>query len=512
MVSPTARSLAWGALVLSIVALGWLLRLYDLTDLPHDFHTTRQLRNAIVARGLYYQWLPDQDMGGIDPLVREQAIAYGNSTGQYEPPILESLVALTYLALGQETLWVARVYTGLFWLVSALAVWGVAGRMAGAGGALAALAYTLLLPFGVQASRSFQPDPGMVMWIMLAVYCLVRWGETQQSQPGHAGRAWTWAALGGLAGGVAILTKVVAGYILAGFALALVLQRPGLRRAWRHPQVWLIAVFMLAPTFLYYMGRSGRASEYFASWTLSLSHLLLEPSFYGRWLNLVQELMGFGALLLALVGVVLAPAPWRGYLIGLWAGYGVYGLTLPYQMTTHNYYHEQLVPIVALSLAAPAGLLFERIRAQGWKWALPCGAGLLALAIFLVYTSLSELKKDDYRSDAAYWQTIGSLVPADGKILALTQDYGYPLMYYGWRKVHLWPTTGEQNLAELRGSSKEFDSYFEKRIAGYDYFLITSFNQLDQQPVLKETLYARFQIAAEGPGYLVFYLSQPVEP
>ena len=31
-----------------------------------------------------------------------------------------------------------------------------------------ALAYYFVLPFSVQASRSFQPDPGMVMWIALA--------------------------------------------------------------------------------------------------------------------------------------------------------------------------------------------------------------------------------------------------------------------------------------------------------------------------------------------------------
>ena len=41
-------------LVIGILLLGLGLRLYDLTDQPIDFHSTRQLRNAVVARAIYY--------------------------------------------------------------------------------------------------------------------------------------------------------------------------------------------------------------------------------------------------------------------------------------------------------------------------------------------------------------------------------------------------------------------------------------------------------------------------
>ena len=58
-------------------AVGIGLRLYDLTDPPIDFHPTRQLRGALIARGMYYEMLPNPD-----PQLREDAIAFGNSTGQ----------------------------------------------------------------------------------------------------------------------------------------------------------------------------------------------------------------------------------------------------------------------------------------------------------------------------------------------------------------------------------------------------------------------------------------------
>ena len=490
-----------GLVLFAIFALGLAVRLYDLTDPPLDFHPTRQLRSAIIARGMYYQMLPDADED-----TRRQAIAFGSSTGQYEPSILEYLVARTYLLLGQETLWVSRVFTSLFWIISGAALFSLAWRGASPGAALAGLAYYLILPFAGQASRPFQPDPVMVMWIVLTVFALYRWSE----QKGEGGAGWKWAILAGIFGGIGVLTKVVAAYIVGGAAVAMVLYSQGVRRFWRSLQVWAMAVLMIAPTAIYYASRPGRASEYLESWTISLLHLLLEPSHYVRWFSFVQSLMGLGALLLSLLGVLIAAPRLRALLVGLWVGYVIYGLSLPYQMYTHNYYHLQLVPIVALGLVPIAQALLARIAGQPRLYRLLFAGIILAGIAFPAWVSVAELKREDYRSEPAYWQQIASYLPTDGKIIALTQDYGYRLMYYGWRKVALWPIRGERALSSLRGSNKEFEGFFAKRTEGKDYFLITSFNQLDDQPDLKQTLQERYPLIAEGSGYLIYDLAHPL--
>jgi hypothetical protein len=491
----TPRLLFW-TLVAGLFLLGLAVRMVDLTDQPLDFHPTRQLRSAIIARGMYYQMLP-----GADQQLRDLTFSHWESTGQYEPSILERIVALTYLAMGGENVWVARIYNSLFWLIGAAAVFALARRMtSNAGGALA-LGYYLLLPFGVQASRSFQPDPGMVMWIALTTYTLYRWSEKQE---------WKWALWAGVLGGMAVVTKVVAAYIIAGAAIAMVLYALGVKKALKSRQVWSMVALMIAPTAIFYLGRGARASEYFSSWTLSLSHLLLEPATYARWLSLVESLMGWAVLLLALVGVLIARPRNRTLLLGLWVGYAVYGLFLPYQMYTHNYYHLQLIPIIALSLAVIGQDIAARFSEQGRLWQ---GLVMVVMVGALGYTSWLSIFpqiRDDYRHEPAYWAEIGSFLPDDGKILALTQDYGYRIMYYGWRKVVMWPTRGEKRLAELRGKEKEFDDYFQKRIEDKKYFLITAFNQFDDQPVLKETLHERYPIYAQGPGYLIFDLQHPL--
>ena len=536
--------------VLLLLLLGLALRLYDLTDQPIDFHPTRQLRGAIVARGMYYEMQPD-----ADPDMRQKAINYWASTGEYEPPFLERIVALTYLLVGGEYIWIARIYNALFWIIGGAALFALARRGTGrAVSALVTLAYYLVLPFSVQASRSFQPDPGMVMWLVLFALAIYRWSEEWRSGGIRqlSASSWRWSILAGIFAGLSVLTKAIAAYTIAVTAVSIVLytviheyhqsakNTPAARISpilqipltiLRSPQIWVMALFMVVPSGLFYLTQGARASQYFSTWTLALSHLLLESWLYLRWLNLVQDLMGWLPLLLGLLGIVLAKPRFRALLVGLWLGYIFYGLFLPYQMYTHNYYHLQVIPILALSLAPTAQKLldllaqlyqsyFERINLQTKT---PAGQAkivfaapqviltLLAAAALVYYSwlALVPLRARDYRDEPVLWQTAASYLPTDGKIIALTQDYGYRLMYYGWRKVTLWPNRGEQKLSELRGSEKEFETYFVKQTQNISYFLITSFRQFDDQPDLKAYLEAHYPILAQGAGYLIYDLTSP---
>ena len=49
----------WWAIIILAVVLGITVRFYDLTDAPLDFHPTRQLHSALIARGMYYENLKD---------------------------------------------------------------------------------------------------------------------------------------------------------------------------------------------------------------------------------------------------------------------------------------------------------------------------------------------------------------------------------------------------------------------------------------------------------------------
>lgn len=518
-------------LVLGLLALGLGLRLYDITDEPLDFHPTRQLRGAIVARGMYYEMLP-----GADETMRSLALAFWESVGQYEPSILERLVALTYLLIGKEVIWIGQLYNSLFWIIGGLALFALARRLAtntkyairntfsAPISVLIALAYYLALPFGVQASRTIQPDPGMVMWIVLTAYTLYRWSEQE---------TWKWAILAGILGGVATYTKALAAYPVAGIAVALVIytglraqtgQARGavavkLKKILLNPQAWVMALLMIVPTAFFYLGKGERISDYLGGWTFE--QLLIDPWFYIRWLNAVRQLLGWTPLFLLPLSLWAANARPRALLLGWWGGYLLYGLFLPYQMYTHNYYHLQLVPLAALSVVPITRVVLSRLLVDlsrlGKTWRTITSGVLILLAVAILFClswqALIPQRVRDSRSEPAYWQEIASQLPADGKIIALTQDYGYRIMYYGWRKVTLWPNRGELKLSVLRGSEKEFEAYFFKRTEEKSYFLITAFRQFDDQPALKQYLYDHYAILVERENnYIIFDLRQPLSP
>ena len=498
---PLLRPSTGRALLILLLALGGLLRLLDLTDPPLDFHPTRQLRNSIIARGIYYDLLPN-----ADPATRALADSIARVPARYEPPIAETLAAVTYLAAGGENVAIPRLYGTIFWLLAGLCLYDLARRITDSPIAgLLSLAYFLILPFAVQASRSFQPDPLMTASAFIGIYFLYRWSESQITNPKLpiTNSSWRYALLASIFISFAVFVKIFIGFIAGGAAVAIVLfTLKG--KFWRSPQVWTMAAIMIVPAFLFYfVGDRGNSTEYITNWSLDMLKLITSTDFYSRWLSFLGSLFGLTILFLSLAGTLLAAPRGRALLIGLWAGYLLYGLSVPFQMYTHSYYHLQLTPIIALGLAPLAETVAARTSREKRIWQ----AALVALTVAVVgyhsWVARSVLIAEDFRAEPAYWQTVGEAIPANAKVIALTQDYGYRLMYYGWRRVDLWPLAS--GLAEIRGNTINAGKTFAEFAADKDYFLVTSFNQLDKQPDLKKILDG-YPIAAQGDGFVLYDL------
>ena len=101
-------------LLVALLGGGLAARLYDLSDLPLDFHPTRQLLSELKARGMYYKDHPE-----LPEWQRRMAIQQWQTKAEVEPEVFERLVAWTYRFTGVEV-WVARAYASLFWLLAAV--------------------------------------------------------------------------------------------------------------------------------------------------------------------------------------------------------------------------------------------------------------------------------------------------------------------------------------------------------------------------------------------------------
>ena len=490
----SARPIRVAALII-LFSVALAIRLYDLTDLPLDIHPTRQLLSAIKARALYFQTQPD----GISTEHLEMGIRQAKLKAQVEPVIYERLVAFTYRFIGEEV-WIARIYSSLFWLIGGLFLFLLVRDLLSLDAAVFSTAYYLFFPYAIIASRSFQPDPLMVTFIIMFWWAFARWMQSH---------TWTNAILAGLLGGFAIFIKFSAVFFVIGAALGLSLCRYTLRDLLRNSQVWLIAVLGVLPGMLYLIYglfiEGGLGNNFSGRFIPSL---LISPQNYIQWMTKVDITTGGIFVMLALLGFFLTTDKrLRSFMIGLWAAYLVYSMFFDYHVATHDYYHLPLLPIVAVSLSPLGGWLFARLSestTQGWQRTAAYAILMLGL-VMVVWNVRNQMKAVDYRSDAAMWAEIGT--KADSlRIVALTQDYGSRLQYWGWQIANTWPSLGEMSHSELRGGTIDsFDQMFKDFTAKRDLFLVTDFDEFKAQAQLRERL-SSYPVFAQGDGYIMYRL------
>jgi hypothetical protein len=484
------------ALILMLLA-GFAIRMVDLTNPPLDFAPTRQLFSALKARGIYYHYVTD-----VPPETRHLAISLGD-VGNIEPPVLETIVAQTYRLTG-EHLWVARIYSSLFWVLGGLALFLLICEFASTGAAIIGTLVYLFVPYGIIASRVFMPDPLMVALIIFSIWALFRWQNTS---------TWKWVILFGIFSGLAIFVKNVAAFMVVGAFAGVILGVRGLKQSIRDPQVWVMGLLLIFPTAVYtiYSTVTGSLEGQFS--LRFFPQMWLDPAFYFSWQNLMSNATGFGVWVAGIVGVFLADSRReRPLLLGLWIGYIAFGFTFPYHFTTHDYYHLVVIPIAALSLAPLVKVVFERFFARN-----PGFFPRLILVVLVLFGvavqswyARSRLATYDYYNEPTFWAEIGDKLGHNAEVIGLSQDYGYRLAYWGWQGSTSWYTSADIAVRYLAGQNIDFAQKFAEDVAGKQYFLVTMFGEFDGQPVIKDLLTSNYPVYAETDEYIIFDLRHPL--
>jgi hypothetical protein len=496
----TSRLARTVALVL-IFAAALAIRLYDLTDLPLDFHPTRQLVSIIKTRGLYYYNTPPADRSSWE---LKTARRFGKLKADVEPVVFEQLVAFTYRFTGEQ-LWVARLYSSLFWLIGGIFLFLLAREFVSFDGAFLSTVYYLIFPYAILGSRSFQPDPLMIMLVLAFWWLFARWVRLPW---------WSHAILAGLVGGFALFVKFSAAFFVIGGALGLVLARFTLRDLLRNVQVWVIALLGALPASIYLVYgifvRGDLASQFKGRF---IPALLVSPYNYLQWETKASMAAGGIFITLGLLAFFLVKDRLlRTFLYGLWGAYVLYGLIFNYHIATHDYYHLPLIPILALALAPLGEWFFARLtEATPGRWARGALALILTFGLFSVLWDVrNQMKAVDYRPEAAMWAEIGQHFRPDARVIGLMQDYGSRLEYWGWRRFSTWPYVGDAGYANIRAGVFTFDDLFNYYSSKMSYFLVTDFEEFDKQVQLKERLFNSYPVYLEGDGYLIFDLKHPL--
>ena len=163
-----------------------------------------------------------------------------------------------------------------------------------------------------------------------------------------------------------------------------------------------------------------------------------------------------------------------------------------------------------LSGAAAVGAFTEKLSlsdAQRWK-RLPVYGIFAYCVLAAMWDARTQMASVDYRPQEIMWSEIGERLAHGPNVVALTQDYGAPLAYWGWQNAIIWPSAADSNYRGARGGSIEFEELFTKLTRGNTRFLVTDFDELERQPQLMERL-GTYAVFARGEGFVIYDLEHP---
>lgn len=449
-----------GAVLAALMLIGLSVRMPDINQPIVRFHPTRHYRSAVLARACYYD-----HSAGVPDWAKRVANANREMQQAGEPPVMEWLACGAYLALGHEAVTIPRVAAALIWVSGAIPLWLLARRLASARAAPLAAALYLFLPYGIVASRNFQPDPLMTVASLWAIHALVRHHDAPRRPSLFAA-----AALISVAG----VIKPMSVFLTLPVALVV------------SGRIALVLLGLIGPA-LYY-GYSAVAGSLVQDQMRMrfVPHMIGTAFFWQGLAKMVSRVETIPLLVLALVASMVASDRLsRRILAALFLGYGAFALAFTYHLPTHDYYHLPYIAVVALG----AALLFARVEHRAPSGLVYALCALIAIAGSMV--AVPRFQVDNAVTLSRMYQEIGELTEHDVKALFLDTEYGFALMYHGEISGDSWPNHDDLAAEAFDGRPVvDADTRFDRDYASWGprYFIVTDLSSFNASPDLQRLL------------------------
>jgi hypothetical protein len=463
-----------------LIVLGALIRLQEIDQSIVRFHPTRHYRSAVLARACYYD-----HARGVPAWAKQVANANREMQQAGELPLMEWAACGAYLILGHENVTIPRVANAFIWVSGAIPLLLLTRRLASGRAAILAVALYLFLPYGIVASRNFQPDPLMTVASLWAIHALLRYRE----RPGPS-RLAAAAALVGAAG----LIKPMSVFLMVPVALV----------ATRWSKV--LALGLLGPVLFY--GYSAVAGSLVRDQMRMRfePHLIATGFFWDGLARMISRVETMPLFVLALAGTMFAAQPFsRLILASLFAGYAAFSVAFTYHMPTHDYYHLPYIAVVALGVA----IVFARVAER-----LPLVliyALCFAVAVAGSVSAWPGLRVDNAATMARMYQEIGTWAEHDVKALFLDAEYGFALMYHGEVSGDSWPNQDDLAAEAIDGRpAVDAETRFDRDYASWGprYFIATDLGSLRASPDLQRLLDRRATPVSITDRYRIYRLDR----
>jgi hypothetical protein len=469
------NSLQFKAALVLFFTLAALIRIIHVKNPGHLVE--REYNSAIFARDFYFQ-----NNDSIEPWRQENARVTREMFPILEPPVTEYLVSWIYRLTGQEQIWFAHYLTIAFWLISGIFLYAIAARLISVEAAFFATIIYLFLPWGIIISRSFQPDALMMLMFLMSLFFIVRYFEKLNLVS---------AVLAGVVTGLTLLFRPLVSFqLLCAFIALSVYQWKSLKALFNRYTLIFLGMSMLPLALFYGIGLlfsgslEGQSAFYFQGQAAFYfrPHLLFQPRFWRDWIDLGTFVLGQSMIIAGFLGFFfLNKIKTKILLLGLLAGYFLFGIVFTYNIITHSYYHIQVFPLLALSASAFVVLLAERLQlSSGRYWLLPA-FGVFLILFYFNYQEIRSNQRPPVFESPHLGAEIGKLVHHSPKTVFVAYHYGAPLVYYGEFAGIPWPVRIDDSFYR---PPDEKERTVEERLLSIgfepEYFIITNFDLYDR--------------------------------
>lgn len=484
-------------LIILFVA-AFIVRIYGIEQAPLIFHPNRQYHGAMIARAFYYRLTkPAAD--------QQRQIAQRNRDQEVkgEMPFLEIMATAGYLVAGREILWLPKLFSVIFWLIGSVFLYRFVRRVVSADAAVVSLLFFLFLPYGIEASRSFQPNPLMIMFLIISISTVYNYFEQATLKN---------LLFAAIFSSLTLFTYPFSVFPVLIMFIVLAFYSKGFLGALKNWHYWFWGVITILPTAVYFYYTASNIESY-ARTAFGVYQILSESFFWRGWMTQIEHVFSIAALIAGLAGLLIFPKGRAKVLVlALWLSYAVYGLIIPYHIHTHDYYQLLLLPTVAISIGALAAPACKWLGDACSKWfqKIP-PLTVLFFAVFVgIVTVLPRLYVNGIDEYVQFLEQIGDTVNHSMKTMFLTDYYGKPLVYHGQISGLNWPSSADFRATELSGGKPERgEELFKKRFEsqkGSEFFIVTDFREFEAQQDLRQFLTQTFPVFTQSRSLLIFDL------
>ena len=189
-----------------------------------------------------------------------------------------------------------------------------------------------------------------------------------------------------------------------------------------------------------------------------------------------------------------------------------------YTAYSHDYWHLQLLPIIAISLSPVILMILNQLnRIIELRFARSVVLSFLFLILILgSYQIHTKWKRDNpgFQKKLMIAKQIGKEISHSSRTLFLSADYGLWLKYHGEIVGISWPSHWDLKAKKLRGkrivnAEERFAS--QNEVYSSEFFIVTFLKEFESQKDLKDFLYKNFPVYIQNRDYLIFDLRERIE-